>query len=178
MINFETANSPNFEANKLFCEKLESIFQGDWTGFCNSFGYEIETKYSGNNLNYTIKFQKSQTTQNGLVLPIDARDTIQAEIEIDGFAKEASFEISKSWLKSIFTPNDLKEQLPKNYSANINFDLSNADFSKISNFIQAYDIEKLVLANGKLKFHSNSSIADLSKFKNEISDIANIFSEL
>lgn len=178
MINFETANSPHFEANKLFCEQVTSAFQGDWSGFCNSFGYEIETSYSENNLNYSIKLQKSQTTQNGVVIPVDARDTIQIEAEIDGFAKEASFEISKSWLKSIFTPNDLKEQLPKNYSANINFDLSNADFTKISEFIQAYGIEKLVLANGKLKFQTNSVISDLTKFKNEITEIANIFSEL
>lgn len=178
MINFETAKSPHFEANKLFCRQLEATFQGDWTGFCNSFGYEIETKYSANDLNYSIKFQKSQTTQNGLVVPVDARDTIHTDLEIEGFTKEASFEISKSWLKSIFTPNDLKEQLPKNYSANINFDLSSSEFTKISNFIQTYSIEKLVLANGKLKLHSNSSIVDLSKFKNEINEIANIFSEL
>lgn len=175
MINYETANSPHFEANKLFCEKLESIFQGDWSGFCNSFGYEIETKYSEKDLNYTIKFQKSQTTQNGVVLPIDARDSVQMDVAIAGISKEVSFEISNSWLKSIFTSNALKAQLPKNYSASINFDMSNADFTKISDFIQKYSIEKFALANVKLHFVINTFIADIGSFKNSLQEVSNTF---
>lgn len=175
MINYETANSPHFEANKLFCEQVTAAFQGDWSGFCNSYGYEIETKYSESNLNYSIKFQKSQTTQNGVVIPVDARDSVQLDVAIDGFPNDASFIISKSWLKSIFTANDLKDQLPKNYSASINFEFSNAEFVKISNFIQTYSIEKFELANGKMHFAIITSVADISLFKNSLQELTNIF---
>jgi hypothetical protein len=69
MIQYETAPSPFFEANKKYCETIENnlkTMKADCSGWCKSYGYEILATINKNSLIYDLKFDKHQTTENGV----------------------------------------------------------------------------------------------------------------
>lgn len=48
MINYETDPSPFFIENKNYCESIEQKLKTmgvDYSGFCNCFGYDIDTTF-------------------------------------------------------------------------------------------------------------------------------------
>jgi hypothetical protein len=73
MINFETNSSPFFVENKIYCETIENsfkIFEANFSGYCNSYGYKVETTFKKETTEYNLTFTKFQTTQNGVILPV------------------------------------------------------------------------------------------------------------
>ncbi|MBL7892037.1 MAG: hypothetical protein JNL63_05365 [Bacteroidia bacterium] len=101
MIEYEINSSPFFAANKIYCESLEKKFNEmkfDYSGFCNSYGYEVKTSFKRDNLTYDVKCIKHQTTENGVVIPVDANDYFGEEITIAGFNKELDKALIKQGL--------------------------------------------------------------------------------
>ena len=81
MIEYEINSSPFFVANKAYCEQIESRLKGfgyEYSGFCNSYGYEIETNFTRENLLVNVKFIKHE---------IKGGDYTGLELSIEGFDK-------------------------------------------------------------------------------------------
>ncbi len=89
MIQFETNSSPFFIANKNYCEKIEANLNAinlNCSGFCNSYGYEIETTFVRQNITYN--FINHQTTQNVIVIPMNANESFITILIIKGMNKK------------------------------------------------------------------------------------------
>jgi len=125
MIEYETNRSPFFVANKEYCELIESKLKTlgiDCSGFCNSYGYEIQSLLKKNNVIYNLKFHKHQSTQNGVVIPVDAIDYAGLEIIVSGLNKKFEVGIGKSSFLRIFTSTKYKDKIQKPYFVKFNYE--------------------------------------------------------
>lgn len=173
MIHFETTNSPFFLAHKTYCEVIESQLKTvhiDCSGWCNSYGYAIETAFKRNNLSYTIKFHKHQSTQNGVIIPVDATEYAGIEVMVTGLNKKFRVTIGKSSLRRLFISTEFKDKIPFPYFIQFNY---SADPYFINNLVKKIlddNISKFKLSNGTLvcKLHTAATdplglIADIER---------------
>lgn len=173
MINFETNDSPFFTANKNYCETIESKLKTinvDCSGWCNSYGYSIEATLQKNNLRFNIKIHKHQSTQNGIIIPVNALDYAGIELIVTGLNKQFYVTIGKSSLRRLFISKAFKDKIPSPYFIKFNY---SPDTNFIDNLVnKALDnkISTFKLRNGKLlcKIHTASTdlldlIADIEK---------------
>jgi hypothetical protein len=85
MINYDPTKSLFFDSNKKYCEEIETKLKTmniDCSGFCNCYGYDIDAVLIKDNFTYNIKYHKHQTTQNGIVIPVDAIDYAGVELTV------------------------------------------------------------------------------------------------
>lgn len=153
MIKYEPAVSNFFEDNKNYCEKIESKLKTidfDCSGFCNSYGYEIKTTLNKNNLTYNLKFHKEQTTQNGVVFPVDANDYAGTELIVTGLNKKFSMTLGKSSLRRVFILKMFKRKIPNPYFIKFNYPPESIFIDNLVKKILDNKISKLKLINGML----------------------------
>jgi hypothetical protein len=115
MITYEVEKSPFFEANKAYAEKIEAQLKSinaECSGYCNSFGYEIESSFKRNNLLFNVLFKKQQSTQNGVVIPVNARDDFETNVSVSGFSTPVDINFGKSTIKRAFLSSELKTKIP------------------------------------------------------------------
>ena len=173
MINYETTDSPFFVANKKYCESIEKKFKTinlDCTGFCNAFGYEIEATLIRNNQTYHVKFHKHQSTQNGVVIPVDALEYSGMVVSVTGLDKKFNVSIGKSAYRRLFTLKKFKSKIPDPYFIKFNYSPDNNFVDDLVKRIQEEKISKFKLSNGThlCKIHTATSdpldlIADIEK---------------
>ncbi len=148
MIHFEQEDSPLYDANKLFVEKTINDLQkynAQANGFCNSFGYDINISFTKNNVPVVLKLNKSQSTQNGVVVPINAIDTKRTELIFSNIGAKSHFAVGKSVAKRLFTSHRLKEIFPSPYYV----DMHNEDLAhELSKFVSDNQIEEAHLTDG------------------------------
>ena len=163
MINFEPTHSPFFTANKNYCESIESKLKTihvDCFGWCNSYGYKIEATLKINNLTYSIKFHKHQSTQNGMLIPVDSLEYEGIDILVKGLNKRCSATIGKSALKRVFMSKVLKEKIPAPYFIKFNYP---ADANFIDDLVKKIlndNISTFKLSNGTLTCKIHTAITD------------------
>ncbi len=173
MINFETTNSAFFVANKNYCETIEDKLKSiniDCSGWCNSYGYNLEATLKQNNLTYNIKFHKHQSTQNGIVIPADAHEYAGIEVTVTGLNKKFSLTIGKSSLKRLFISKEFKVKMPSPYFIKFNYSAETNFIDSLIKKIQDDKISTFKLNNGTLvcKIHTPTTdpidlIANLEK---------------
>lgn len=154
MIKYEPAVSHFFEDNKNYCEKIASELKTinlDCSGFCNSYGYDINTTLNKNSLIYNLKFHKDQTTQNGVIIPVDANDYAGTELNVTGLNKKFSMTFGKSSLRRFFILKMFKRKIPNPYFIKFNY-------LPESNFID--NLVKKILDNkiSKLKLNNRTLV--------------------
>lgn len=162
MIQYEPVDSPFYTANKNRCEAIENRLKNInilCSGFCNSYGYEIEARFKRNDLVYNLKFLKFQQTQNGVVIPADAHDYTGTELSVTGLHKKVMFVVGKSSFKRLFNSKKIKALLPVPYFVKFNY---SPDVSFLENFskkILANKISTLKVNKGTLncKIHMATS---------------------
>ncbi len=159
MVNYETTDSPFFVANKNYCENIEAKLRTlklDCTGFCNSFGYEIETSLKKNNLSYNIKFEKHQSTREGGVIPFNADDYSGSEINVSGLNKKFHVIIAKSSLRRFVSPKKYTDKIPSPYYIQANYELDNNFIDELVKKIVNDKISAFKLSEGRLtcKIHT------------------------
>jgi hypothetical protein len=174
MINFEAEKSEFYELNKAFCESIDSNLKSvnaSLKGYCNSFGYEIESDFELNNLHLNLKLFKNQTTQNGVIIPKDAVDQSGTQIHVNGLNKNQFIKIGQSVLKRIFTTSENKINFPKPYYINHNEAISAEVIKLLAGFILNHKISKLVLFNGTLHIEMHYALKDPVGFVNEMLEL-------
>jgi hypothetical protein len=153
MIQYETSTSPFFVANKNYCETIENKLKTlnvEFSGFCNSFGYHIETTFQKNNLTYNLKFHKHQSTQNGVIIPIDALEYAGTEVNVTGLNKKFRVTIGKSSLRRLFTSKLFKNKIQKPYFIKFNYSQESDFLDNLTKKIIKDKISKFKLSNGTL----------------------------
>lgn len=171
MISFETEKSSIYERNKTFCETAElniKQLNSSFSGYCNSFGFELEGHIELNNLKIQLKLFKHQTTQNGIIIPKDAVDQSGTELHILGLNKSQYLKIGRSVLKRIITSTENKRILPKPYYISFNDKIDKNSLDHLANFIIHYKVAKLVLYNGSLHITLPYAINDANAFIYEL----------
>ena len=158
MIKYEYANSEFYENNKNFCKQIEEEFASTnclFDGYCNSYGFEIKTKYSYKKIEYFLELVKKQSTQNGVVIPVDAIDYYEFTLKIKGLSKEIQFEIGKSSLKRLFMKTIFKNKIPAPFylKAKKSFTIETID-DLVSTLI-TNQTEKLKLSKGNLSYKTH-----------------------
>jgi hypothetical protein len=153
MIQYETSNSSFFVANKKYCESIESKFRTinpDCSGFCNCYGYEIDATLIKNNLTYKIRFIKSQSTQNGVVIPVDTIEYAGIEVTVKGLNKKFSLSVGKSSFRRFFCTNEIKTKIPVPYFINYNYPTNSIFVYNLIETLIDNNISKIKLSNGTL----------------------------
>ncbi|CAN5308578.1 hypothetical protein BH09BAC5_BH09BAC5_15410 [soil metagenome] len=174
MIQYETARSPFFEANKNFCEDLIAklkVFDAEFSGFCNSFGYDIETSFAKNGLSYKLKFHKHQSTQNGVVVPINAIDCSDSQILVSGFNQQVKLFSGKSKWRRLFCNEKIKKQLPLSWYVNCSFSPKESFMNAYSAVIIDNQIECFDLKHGTLTIKMNHANPSPEKLLSDLEAI-------
>ena len=165
MIQYDTIKSSFFDANKKYCETIESKLKTinlNCTGFCNCYGYDIETSLIKNNLTYNIRFIRTQSTQNGFVFgrAVDAIDYAGVEVKITGLNKIYSMTIGKSLLCRFFCSNEIKAKIPKPYFIKSNKTTDNILIYLLIERLIVNNISIIKLRNGSLNCKIHVPTAD------------------
>jgi hypothetical protein len=163
MIQYETDPSPFFAANKKYCETVEAklkTLNADCTGFCNCYGYGIETTLEKDGMKYHLKFSKRQSTQNGVVVPVNALDDIETDLTVVGLNKKFTMIIGRSSLRRIFTPGKFRSILPAPYFMTLSYSPDDTFIKSLATSIQENRIFSLRLNNGTLAVKMNASPED------------------
>ncbi len=171
MINYETNNSPFFEANKKYCEAIENqlkSFNYEYAGFCNSYGYEIESTFIRNSFSFHLKFIKHQTTRNGVVVPVDAADFAGIELEIKGLNPTTKISFGKNKLKRLFSSKDLMQHIPTPYYFSTNLTTNKQSCIQLSKLLLKNNIDSLKINRGKAILKIISASTASFKFINEL----------
>ncbi len=151
MIDYQTVDSPFYESNKRFVEKcVEQLTDFTFEGWCNAYGYDVESKRQMNQLTFAIQFKKYQTTQRGMIVPINAHNNTEVHIEISELTTLESFATGLNWFQSLL--------FGKQSNASTPLQKQLADFSK------TFQPRQLKLKNGTLNiqfFNSSHSPAVL-----------------
>ncbi len=101
MIDFQTVDSPFYEANKRFIEDVQAQLNAySFSGWCNAYGYDIEAK-GENKKEIRAQLKKHQTTQNGIIVPVNAHDNTEIYIQISGLTAHDSFATGLNWFQSL-----------------------------------------------------------------------------
>ena len=151
MINYETTKSSFFDTNKTYCKTIESKLKTinlDCTGFCNSYGYEIETCLERDNLTYNIRYHKHQSTQNGVIAPIDSIDYAGVIVTVTGIDKKYSMTVGKSLLRRLFCSVEIKKKISKPYFITSNNCIDNTDIYKLLERLQDNKISTIKIRKG------------------------------
>lgn len=150
MITYEFANSPIFRSNKNYIEKIVDQLKSyipRVDGYCSSFGFNIEIHFSKDNYSYLLKLHKHQSTQNGVVVPVDAFDFLKIELVISDLPATQHFHVGKSAVRRLMMSNQLTEIFPAPYFATF----SDERFAQsIYRFVQENNIEEIALSKGIL----------------------------
>jgi len=145
MIDYQTVDSPFYEANKRFLEECVAHLPSySFSGWCNAYGYEIEANRK--NSTHVISFQliKHQTTQNGMIVPLEAHDNTEVHIQISGLPSIESFARGLNWFQSLLfgKQSDASSPLQK----------------QLADFSNAFQVRQLKLKSGTLNIQFFNSI--------------------
>ncbi len=163
MITYETDPSPFFAANKTFCEAFENklkTMNAECKGFCNSYGYEIESDFKKDNLNYSIKCQKYHNTQNGVMIPVDSHEYRGVEINITGLNDVFAVSAGHSAYQRMFISDAMRGNIPSPYFLKFNYSPEKAMESALIKTITNHKVSKLKLYKGKLTCKINMTSTD------------------
>ena len=174
MIKYETAKSSFFAKNKSYCENILKYFENqkiDLDGFCNSFGYELKTGFIRNNLNFTMRFIKNQTTQNGVLSPVNANEYAGIEMIINGILPDIKLKVGKSPFLRNFCSKEIKDKIPKPYYVGIN-KIYNPSFpDKLIEIILENTISKITMNKNKIQVKIEGQHSNPEKLISDIEEI-------
>lgn len=163
MIQFEPASSPFFETNKVYCNSIERQLKNiglDCSGYCNSYGYKLETKMILNSLTFELTLHKHQSTQNGVIAPADAIDYAGAIAIMTGFRKQISVTIRESAFLRLFANRRFKQLIPAPYYYKFNSSPGPNEVKSLAHAIVKNRISYLKLSNGKFISRIHAQVAD------------------
>ena len=163
MIKYEHSESSFFENNKNYCHKIEEQFKDknlNYSGFCNEYGYEIQSGWQMRDYKFHIKIKKDQSTQNGVILPVDALQQTFNTLKIDGIDKSICLRTGKSALKRFFMKFLYKSIFPAPIYIFTKQKPEADVLSEMSEITSANNILKLNVSGGKLFLTAKAEIKE------------------
>jgi len=153
VINYEQVESSFFDANKSYCESIESKLKTlnlECSGFCNAYGYEVATTYDMNGYVFHLRFHKHQSTQNAVIGAQDAIDYAGVEVFVHGLSKRLKVIVGRSMFRRFFCGIEIKETIPEPYFMKFSHPVDKNFIDNFSKCILNCQIAKLTIKYGKL----------------------------
>jgi hypothetical protein len=116
MIEYETNPSSFFTDNKNYVESIvQQLDELDatYSGYCNSYGYDVEATFDKNLFSYRLQFIKAQVTRNGVYIPKNAHNHLETRFVVTGLYAGPNFSLGKSYLRRLFMPQRFLSKIPK-----------------------------------------------------------------
>jgi hypothetical protein len=175
MINYETNSSPFYLENKAYCESIErkaTLLKAEIDGYCNSYGYEIDVKYSIKMLSIRLIFLKAQTTRGGSMIALDASNNQSIEIKITGLEKWIKLNAGQNKLKHFFSSKKIKTLFPSPFYCSINSEMSDESVDLFNSLLLDNNVTSLEIKNGKgnIEIHPATSKIDPFEFINVLEE--------
>lgn len=164
MIQFEDNSSPHYAANQAYCQSIAQQlgqFKATCQGFCNSYGFDINATWQQDDLTFTVECIKQQTTQNGVIIPVNAHVTVDTIIKIRGLNPNFKMHLGPNALKRWFSNKQWQLYLPKPFYMSTNYAPSVEEMKSFSQQIQHLNLACLKMNNGKLKAEIHQSISNV-----------------
>ena len=152
MIEYDSIKSSFFEANKTYCEKIEKLFKElniDYSGYCNCWGYNVESEFIKTNLIYKLKFIKTQNSVTAGGIPRDAIDYSGFRISVSGLNKKYRFCLGKSSFIRFFTPSKFKSKIKPPSYISYNYQSDDLLIYDLIKLFENYEMASFRLRNGK-----------------------------
>lgn len=105
MIKYEPQDSAFYKHNQKYCHNIEDQLKDkniNYSGFCNAYGYEIQSGWKQADLKFHLKIKKEQSTQNGVVVPVNAFEQTVSTYKIDGIDPKICIKCGRSVLRRLF----------------------------------------------------------------------------
>ena len=155
MIDYQTVDSPFYEANKRFLETcVANLSSFTFEGWCNGYGYHVEGRSTIKQIEVFLQLKKHQTTQNGMIVPIDAHDNTELHIELKALNTQEQLAFGLNWFQALLfgKQSDSKTEIQK----------------KLSTFAREFKVDQLTLKNGILKLKVSNCPEKPEKVFNEL----------
>ena len=177
MIDYAQQDSSFYRDNEVFCESVEqelAQFNARVKGSCTAYGFDIKATFQLKGVSYTIKYNKAQTGQNGVIIPRDANEAVEITLSMKGIPNYSRMKVGKNWFKRLYSHSTLKKELPSPYF--IFLSNSSPRLQKelmliqliLMNRLDAFDLDRATLMVKMSRL--NLSVIDLM---NEIDNIFN-----
>ena len=173
MIQFETDSSAFFVANKNYCQAIETQLKSAnlvCSGFCNSYGYEFDTRFQKNNLVWHLKFLKYQNSENGVTIPENSHEYFGTEVTVTGLDKKTEVNIGKSSFRRFFMSKQFQNIIQKPYFISFN---GTPEINVINMLVKTITdnlISTFKLRNGKLVCKIHEAITNPLKLNTDMDE--------
>lgn len=168
MISYEPADSIYFKTNKTYCESVEEKLKQmntGYSGFCNSFGYSIQTAFDKDGLEYNLTVEKYQSTRNGVYYPVNAQNCDRVTILIKGVDSKINLLIGKNKIRRILLLTKNKKQIPDPYFVSFNSSqFKKEELNLIINKVVERKISLLKIRRGTVKIKVHHHVNDPVSF--------------
>jgi hypothetical protein len=142
MFTFSPAESSIYRENKSFCESVIKDFEElniSFSGFCDSYGYQLTAHFIFEGFHFFIEFDKNQSSQGpGFYWNPTSINTISIKVVIKELRNDLVFSFGENWFKKLL------------YSRN---SCNKSRQTIIHSYILENKVEKFTLRNGILKIH-------------------------
>lgn len=153
MIQFENNSSLHYATNQAYSNSIEEQlmqFKATCQGFCNSYGFDINATWQQEDLTFTVECRKYQSTQNGVVWPVNSNVAIETIIKIRGLNSDYKMQLGPSSLKRWFSNKQWQLYLPRPFYMSTNYAPSSEEMQEFTRQIQNLGLANLRLNNGRL----------------------------
>ncbi len=132
-------------------------------GYCNSFGYQLNTSFKLGQLKYKLLVEKFQTTQNGVVVPKKANEYIGMKITVEGLNSDDHFSYGKNPIKRLFSSIKWQKKLPSPFYLK-----GKMENEKAIQMFQENQIDEFELRNGTVTITIHSGHVKIIPLANEV----------
>jgi hypothetical protein len=174
MIQYESGDSPFLNAITAYCRNIENNLSArgvECSGYCNTYGYDIKAEFERNGLQYSFRYKKHQTTQNGVVIPVNANNYAVADIRVNGLNKKPNITIGRSKLRRLFTPPAIRQQLPDPYFLSSDVPPSQLLVETFAHQINEHQVAGLKLRKGMLQLTAHQAKKDPLDYIDDIEQL-------
>ena len=175
MIDFEPADSEYYDYNKNFCDRISHVLDSlnaDFSGFCNSYGYEIKSRLEYKGLNFKLDISKSQTSVSTGWYPRDSINSIEIQIVADTFPELMGLTVTKSSFFSKWK-SGIKKRLKNDYIAILKESQSTLFIDSLNATVSEFDVKKIIVKNGTLRLRMKNEELNLMQLIHRIIEIKN-----
>jgi len=176
MIEYDTIDSSFFRENKKYIESIKQELNAlniVWLGSCSGFGYDVEAEFERNGLNFYLRFIKYQTTQNGIIKPINANEYTGINISVTGFDYRYKLEVSKSLLQRCLCSKRIKMKIPKPYFLKFSNTVNDGTIDTLAKVLIKNEISKIQIEDKRCSVVIHKAVTTPLELVDDIAYIIN-----
>lgn len=161
MIEKSPSDSPFYAHNLAYCERMEDQLAENGIasdGWCTSHGLEINAAFPWKGTDCQLRLFRFQSTQNGVIVPVNAIDTIGCTIAFINPTVRTQFRIGQSKLRRFFTAPSLKAHFPSPYYARFASEPAPETIAALTALCASANVLRFSSGNGKAHFEALTQV--------------------